>query len=56
MATHPRPDGDGGARVAVGFDSGGGGHERLRSLRRSREVRLSLVMVATRDVGGSDVL
>ena len=43
-------------RGAVGVSSDSDGHEVRGSLRRSREARLSLVMAATRSVGGSGVL
>jgi hypothetical protein len=41
------------AREMVGFGSGGGGHERRGSLRRSRDERTSPVMMPTQGVGGS---
>jgi hypothetical protein len=53
-AARPRPSGDGGC--AIDFDNPSGGHGRRGSLRRTRKVRSSLAMAATRGVGGSGVL
>jgi hypothetical protein len=55
-AAHPRPVATTVVRGTVGVDSGDDGNEVRGSLRRSREVRSSLAMVAIRGMGGSGVL